>query len=286
MELPNDLSLPFFAYGLFRPGQLGYLRLKKFVCVPVRDCSVSGTLLERDGLPIIDPEGASSVSGDLLIFHDGAALQAYEAVIDLEPRSQYLWNRRDVQMPNGLESAANVLDGRTPRKGSIHAEYENWQAESDPVLTVAVDVAEQILRENQDFDWSLESLFRLEASYLLLWTSIERYASLRYSLSGEAALKKVLRIAGERAYAEALGQVVREPRTIQRADLPRQHLTLNSEMPEESLKYYYQIRSNIIHRGKAAVNDFNRLKMSLEEVLFIFRAVLKRAFEDARSGAN
>ena len=52
METPSDSNLPFFAYGLFRPGQLGYLRLKPHVGRVESGWSLHGNLLDRDGLPI------------------------------------------------------------------------------------------------------------------------------------------------------------------------------------------------------------------------------------------
>jgi hypothetical protein len=31
MERPTKIDLPFFSYGIFRPGQLGFLQLKELV---------------------------------------------------------------------------------------------------------------------------------------------------------------------------------------------------------------------------------------------------------------
>jgi hypothetical protein len=60
---------------------------------------------------------------------------------------------------------------------------------------------------------------------------------------------------------------------------------VNPNFPEKAVGYYYQVRSNIIHRGKGAVRDFGLLKTSLEELLPIFREVLKTAEQDARWSA-
>ena len=58
------IDLPFFAYGLFKPGQLGFLRLRDLVKHSEPDCALQGTLLERDGLPIVDEEGMGTVKDE------------------------------------------------------------------------------------------------------------------------------------------------------------------------------------------------------------------------------
>ena len=52
-------------------------------------------------------------------------------------------------------------------------------------------------------------------------------------------------------------------------------------MSEAALEYYYQVRSNVTHRGKGIIRDFEIIKFSIEELLPIFRDVLITAFQDA-----
>jgi hypothetical protein len=44
MERPNDITLPFFAYGIFRPGQLGFFQLKDLVNDITDPSEIAGTL--------------------------------------------------------------------------------------------------------------------------------------------------------------------------------------------------------------------------------------------------
>ncbi len=53
--IPDDTRLPFFAYGVFQPGQLGFLRLKQLVSGVQAGC-LRGRLYERDGLPMLVPD--------------------------------------------------------------------------------------------------------------------------------------------------------------------------------------------------------------------------------------
>ena len=49
---------------------------------------------------------------------------------------------------------------------------------------------------------------------------------------------------------------------------------LDPESHRESIKYYYTIRCNVVHKGKAVKSeDMNKLKDSLEELYGLFMAV-------------
>ena len=158
-------------------------------------------------------------------------------------------------------------------------EDEEWNGWKDPLFTVALDVVEETLTSNA-FQWDLKPLFRLQMAYLLLWSSIERYVSLRYHL-GDKVMEKVRQLACEPAFAEGLLQHVKERREVYRADRPGEREVLDPQSPAKALDYYYQVRSNMTHRGKGAVWDHERVMQSLTELLPIVREVLKAAERDA-----
>lgn len=274
MKHPARIDLPFFAYGLFKPGQLAFFQLRDLITGASEPASVKGRLLLRDGLPIIDPEGEGFTNGAVLIFRPERTAEAYDRISNMEPDKQYRWG--EIQA-NG--HTANVLVGRSPGKGSVPCEESDWNGWSDPLFTAALEVVEETL-QSQDFDWNLKPLFRLQMAYLLLWSSIERYLSLRYHL-GDKVLEKVRELAGEPAFVESFRRHVTEDRRVYRADRPRDNEVLDPKSPETSLTYYYQVRSNITHRGKGVVWDYEHVKNSLAELLPIFRDVLKEAERDA-----
>jgi hypothetical protein len=276
MDLPTQIELPFFAYGVFKPGQLGYHRISDLV-VRADAATVSGKLLIRDGLPIIDLEAASiaaQATGYLLHFRPDSFQEAYSRIAQLEPDKQYRWAEVPV-----ADDPANVLVGRSPKKGSVVAE-EEWDGARDPLFTSALKVVEETLRANRKFDWDLKPLFHLQMAYLLLWSAIERYVSLRYHL-GERVTEKVNHLASEAAFTEGLIQACSSKRAVFRSHRPDEKAILDPENPKKSLDYYYQIRSNIVHRGKAVGDDHDRLLNSLDELLQIFRKVLDSAFRTA-----
>ena len=223
-------------------------------------------------MPIIDPRGDSKVEGTLIHFKDGLEDAAYTQINNIEPEHQYKWVTITA---DGVE--CNCLAGRSPKKGSGPAD-EGWHGRDDPLFTDALQVIQEELERNVDFAWDLKPLFRLQMAYLLLWSSIERYASLRYGL-GDKPVCKIEHIADDPQFGRLLKQYVRRHDRVQRADNPTQDSRLDPDDPKRSLHYYYQIRSNITHRGKSAYHDHDKVKLSLTELLEIFKGLLISAFD-------
>jgi hypothetical protein len=275
---PTDISRQFFAYGIFRPGQLGFFQLKPYVKAITESAQIRGSLLLRDGLPIIDPNGQGVVKGALLQFgsvEDAEA--AYQRIAALEPEKQYRW---DEAVIDGVST--NVLFGRTPNRGSVLCEEQEWNGWNDPLFTAALDVVAETFESQARFEWDLKPSFRLQMAYLLLWSAVERYVSLRYHFR-DKVVAKVNQLALEPSFALALKELAIEPRKLYRADDPsKSACVLDLEDPEKSVSYYYQVRSNITHRGKGAWNDHEIVLKSGTELLAIFRCVLRAAQMDAR----
>src|SRR5438552_16056030 len=129
---PNDINLPFFAYGVFRKGELGFLSISDLVSRVVEPCSVTGSLLLRDGLPIIDPAGRSNVPGSLISFREGLNGEGYDRIDRLEPQRQYRWE----ETTTAKSVRCDYLIGRSPHKGSARAD-EGRNGRNDPLVTSA-----------------------------------------------------------------------------------------------------------------------------------------------------
>jgi hypothetical protein len=279
MNLPEKADLPFFAYGIFKPGQLAFFQIRELVKKTLANCVISGTLLERDGLPIIDKDGSAKVKGTLIFFKEGRNLEAYERIVGIEPDKHYRWGVTKAEHSE-YNGETNVLFGRKPGRGSVPFEEQEWDARKDPLFTSALEVVRETLEQNKELEWNLKPLFRLQMAYLLLWSAIERYVSLRYHL-GEKVSEKVKHLAEEKPFKESLKIFVKEKRDVFKAAEPEDKITLDPSNPNNSLNYYYQIRSNITHRGKSVVMDFDKLLKSLEELYNIFKIVLNEAFKEA-----
>ena len=263
MNFPRDTSLPFFAYGIFKPTEISYFQIKD--CVKESFViNIKGKLLIRDGLPIYDANGQESVQGSLIYFDYDKQIEAYQRITDMEPENHYRW----AEISSGTP-LTNILVGKSPNKGSDFLDEQKWDSWSDPLFTSALEAIDETLKTNSEFNHDLKEdlkkLFHLQMAYLLLWSSIERYVSLRYRLDGNAAFEKVMELAKENTFKNALQAHVTRTDKVYRADNPTKHYELNNNNSKKSLEYYYQIRSNITHRGKGMNKDFQKVKESLEE---------------------
>lgn len=74
MRLPNKTTLPFFAYGLFKPGQLSYFRIRDFI-ENMEEGIIVGKLIERDGIPLLVEDNYANVKGNII--YSGRELTRY-----------------------------------------------------------------------------------------------------------------------------------------------------------------------------------------------------------------
>ncbi|MDR4496996.1 MAG: hypothetical protein MRK02_03580 [Candidatus Scalindua sp.] len=272
MKLPDKTGLPFFAYGLFKPSQLCFFRIKDLVDSTCA-AEVDGFLKERDGIPLLIRSSHSRIKGILMRFRDGCEIEAYKRIIGIEPDEVYRWE--EVIVSDNVY--ANALVGRRQERGSSDLEHvEEWDARTDPFFKDAIEEIEAILKNNSQFQWDYKPLFRLQMAYTLLWSGLERYAGLRYHL-GRNVNEKVFQIAKEEQFAQSLRKHVEGTRVVY-STVDLRKYTLDPNDPDESIRYYYQVRSNVVHRGKAVTRDFDIVKSSLQELLTIFKDLLNDAW--------
>jgi len=167
LDQSDKLRGSFFAYGIFKPGQLAFRQIREFVAEMDSEATVTGTLYERDGLPILKAGGTGRVKGTLLTFRPDAQAEAYARVNMLGPEAQYRWRTVQVCTAMGNREAMALL-GIKPDKGSIPLESDDWDGASGPLFTSALEIIDEALENNWEFAWGLQPLFRLEMAYLLL----------------------------------------------------------------------------------------------------------------------
>jgi len=277
MELPQHTELPYFAYGLFKPGDLAYNQIEEFVDEQPMKMDINGSLLVRDGLPLLKLGTGGAVIGYLINFRKSDSTRAYDKIAQFEPKEQYKWV--EYELPNN--TSANLLIGRRPEKGSVPCGKDEWKAQEDPVFNEAMLLVTEMVNNYaikefkpappERFDWN--RLFQLQMAYLLLWTVIERFCSLTYG-PGIDPMKKLKPLSGEQAFKDALKHVVKRTHTVYDSRNPEKSYTLNADNPSSSLNYYYRIRSNLSHRGKGVSKDGEIVRLSLMELLEIFQRLL------------
>ena len=120
-------------------------------------------------------------------------------------------------------------------------------------------------------------------SYLLLWTIIERYVTIRYYLGRGDVYKKIKNLVDDKHFCLELKSNINRRASIFRADKPGVKINLNPKKPKLCIDYYYQIRSNITHRGKAAHQDIVKMRESIIELLHIMQSTIENAFKESKS---
>lgn len=276
LGMPERSDLPYFAYGLFKPGELAHGQVKPLLHGVPEEAWVSGALYIRDGLPLLKLGGMDYVQGYLMRFRDPE--EAYAKISAFEPKKHYKWSTDEVRVRDTGE-LVNVLLGRSPERASVHDEEGEWTGRRDPVLTTGLtvvgEVADRLAREEfvpYSFDW--RRLFQLQMAYLFLWTVVERYAALSYGPTLEP-MDKVRMLGEDPAFVRALEQVVTREDRVYDSRNPRNRADLNPKRASSSADYYYYVRSNLSHRGKGAWKDGEIVRKSLLELYDAVHLIMK-----------
>lgn len=282
LQRPN-VNLPFFAYGTFKPGQIAYSRIEKYIKnTSPADCKHK--LFLRDGFPFISKDSIvyGSTSGFLIEFKRNYKWDAYGIIGEVASDKLYYWEVIDVQ-----GKPANALIGRKPSKSNPIAIGKNFDGSVDPYFKEAIEVIKEGIMEYEEDSKQCRNehekmriYFKLLRNYILLWSSVERYIGLRYG-KGNYEVSNKERFATETIFQESLRQHLGdETREIFRTDNLNK-ITLDANCPEDSINYYYTVRCNIVHRGKTPQGSDEIVFKSLKELLNIFNDVLNDTFNES-----
>lgn len=276
--LPENVNRPFVAYGIFKPGQIAYCQLKDFV-----DCAakvaVPGSLRLRDGVVLFDKRIKDGpVDAFRLSFLSGLEQQAYAVISDMEPSNLFYWDSVEID-----GEVCNILSGKKIDRGSHEIDMQEYiDIWNDPTFNDALEVVENELSGKPNECWDMKAFFKLQMSYLLLWSALERFATLRYGF-GQNPVKKIEMLARDKTFCASVGKHVSEkdPVKVFRTDDPEKNYVAKPDDPLSTIRAYYQLRSNITHRGKSYNKDYQRLFNSAKTMLLIFRDVLAASQQEA-----
>jgi gamma-glutamylcyclotransferase (GGCT)/AIG2-like uncharacterized protein YtfP len=269
MPPPEDLALPLFVYGALKPGLPAYEQLQGFVA-DARSVLVPGQLWVRDGLPLLRTDEPGEVYGFLLTWKPGSEKRAYNNVCAFEPRKHYQWST--VTVDSG--SVANVLTALDPDDGNpVFLPSPVWRISDDPAFGVALDEVQAVLEEVEQMQATDDRLrwkqfYRAQMAYLLLWSVVERLSALCLGPANEP-MKRVNRLHELVGIPEIVAKHVRREDKVADSRDPGELSRLNARKPKKVFQYYYQVRSNLSHRGKAVFKDFDKVHFSLKELLGI-----------------
>ena len=287
MDLPERLDWPLFVYGALKPGFPAFEAIRASVESSTRD-SVSGELLVRDGLPMLRKSDHGSVDGYLLHWKPGQADNGYAAVCAFEPRKHYAWS--EVTLETGAQ--ANALVIRYPDKGNPqppdrsfpmhssvakppterdphHSIHSVWNLTDDPAFGPGLEAVERVVKEVDKMRKTMDDIwprfFRSQMAYLLLWSILERLSALCFG-PGQDPMQRIKRL------HELPGMVDLVHLNVQRTDKvsdsrnPDATYKLDGTNAKKCLDYYYQVRSNLSHRGKSMFKEIDKVHCSLKEL--------------------
>lgn len=303
LNLPDDTSLPFFDYGIFKPGQLAYPKIKDHVNKQdIKSVEINYRMKIRDGIPILTngQNDNYKTKGFIMTFKNRQ--KAYKIISNTFFENFYEWKTLKI---NGDD--VNVLFGKNIRRGSDtilnEEDKENYDGKNDPFFNEALDMVEKYLNRNKEKKIEIDSkkylkikikqdgklknnqshnkindFFELQKNYMLLWSSIERYTNIKYNEATKKRNNK--RFSEEKAFRDGMNK---NKSKSHKAVFSTNDLKKYVFYPTDSYKtinYYYAFRCNVVHRGKASYNDYRMLETATMELLEIFKNALEDTWKE------
>lgn len=302
MHLPKDIYKPFFSYGIFRPGEIAFQIISDYVDLNrIEKRTIKGQLKLRDGILIYDQKGTESIHGYLLCFREGMEKHAYERIVGLEPDKYYTWN----ESLSIFRNEFNILFGKSTNKGVDEEKGLNdpavWDKlfESiwdDPFIINGLNLLEQYSKMDfwvpslyNDLVWHEEANFndylKYQMFYIFLCSILERMMFLNGGF-GATPGKQLELFSADKTLGRVISSLVevdgftqfKKPflREIYPTNDPKKSVKWIYEDskiidPSVALEFYYQLRSNITHRGKSGIEKFSALREAFGELRYILR---------------
>lgn len=279
LELPPDITLPLFVYGALKPRMPAFESLRGFVEDPPEVAEVDGELCVRDGLPLLFIKDYSRVRGFLLRWQPDKERDAYRTVCEFEPRKHYQW--QVVSLAGGGQ--ANALCVRYPDKGNPQSlDQAEWNLTDDPAFGEGLETVREMVREiGSNWEWNVwQRFFRAQMAYLLLWSILERLSALCFGPARDP-IKRVNLLYELHGMRELIGKHVQREDAVSDSRNPKTVYKLDKANPKKCFDYYYQVRSNLSHRGKAVHSEVEKVTESLSELSAITDGYLKSLREDS-----
>ena len=312
LNLPKNQKLPYFAYDSFKLGQIAYPVIDYFVD-SIEEIEVDFPLLHRNGIPAIINEHTDKTCGHILYFNNNIIQEkyngktfyknAYSYIAATKPADLYDW----IVEPITDELSVNIAVGNPDKFRDVYENYNNYEGEKDPVFYDALKFIEKNIQTRHDpkfcifeedyrnrkdpyemyFDnylYPSEKFLDLQMNYALLWSSIDKYLSLCYW--GWNQKKNIIKLSRYRPFKEGLKKFVSRKDTVNNIILSTRTSELNRNNSANSIKYYYEIRCNVIHGGKEVYQDMEKVLKSLEELSQIFKYILDDTFKSEMKGCE
>ena len=269
--LPKDPSLPFFAYGIFRPDEIAWPRIVSFV-ESTDELKIDGwELRQRNGLPLAALRSDAKLSGHRVRFTDPRS--AYVLIGNVEPSGEYKW----VSVSDSTGENCNLLAAESPNKST--EPIDQWSSARDPLFQYGMEFVSGVIGEvaprlaqigpfGESSD-DCKNYFEFQGAFLTLWSVFERYAAFRYGAEflpdfkdrgnkKAHAVQKLWETAGSEKFSFAIAnaRIDEAFKVFSVLENKNKAVTLDGLLnPVKAAKAWYQVRSNLTHRGKSAFKE-------------------------------
>jgi len=254
--------MPLFVYGSLRPGELAHRQIANLVAAALPATAHGLQLSVRDGLPFAYPEDRQAVDGDLLWPQHELLNEFYKLVRDYEGTELYSETQMLVTTPDGKQIQARAFLGKRATSANPEPLHEHWTSAHDPLFSAGLDAItdashrhfeegrHRLPADHPDF-WP--TFIPLQGLYLVLCSVLERYTTLVFGPTVEP-MKRIAKLRNDADALEAVSLADPPPvRVFDSRDAERRY---NAPGPK-SFDAWYQVRSNLTHRGKAGgIHDF------------------------------
>lgn len=290
--LPDDTTLPYFAYGFFKPHQLSYSQIKYYVEEdPIKVNLKNYRLKNVNGMPVlVEGENNIPIVGYLIKFKKNKLKKAYETIGHSKNMHIYKWEEIKIG-----GTPVNTLIGSNPELYKNKGNYYNFEYNME-IFEKKLDEGNEI--RVSEYDWRKDPIFsetikkiynsmgrrnfdglyhneyddflEIQMLYMALWTALDRFLTFRY---GKSKRQNVIRLSKERFFKNALNDYVETNYTVFSAEDLKKY-ELNPEKPACCALYYYTIRNNVVHSGKMFSAESEKLFAALTELVKIFEDVI------------
>ena len=263
----SEQSSTLFVYGSLKPGELGFEQIEamvsKYSAAELHDFA----LYVRDGLPIIrKPAPGETVDGVLLTINAGMEEDFWQVVTEYEGTTNYKFENSIPVISDGKEHLSGAFIGRKMGRGNPEKLYVPWTSKLDPIFSQSFPVLHRDIAGNSlkftdaEHDPSAywNQMNRLLSQYLLLVSILEHLTVVKFGGSKKqepmVRIRKLQQSQGYINAFKALSHEIYNP-PIKVSDSRAVEDSLSSSTPEQALFAWYQVRSNLQHRGKASLFD-------------------------------
>ena len=262
-EQPSTL----FVYGSLKPGELGFEQIEAMVSNYRAAKLHDFALYVRDGLPIIRKQApGETVDGVLLTINAGMEEDFWRVVTEYEGATNYKFENSIPIISDGKKHLSGAFTGRKMGNGNPERLYVPWTSKLDPIFSQSFPILHRDIAVNSlkftdaehDPNGYWSQLNKLLSQYLLLVSILEHLTVVKFGGSKKqepmVRIRKLQQSEGCLIALRALSDDRNNP-SIKVSDSRAVEDSLSSSNPDQALFAWYQVRSNLQHRGKASLFD-------------------------------